>query len=188
MAIGAGVMGLAKKVSWLVDGISVLTGILSALLMGAIAFIVCFEVIMRFVFRNPTGWTIEFVPYLILWGGFIGGSITLKENRHIRVDLLIRILSPISQTIMEAITGAIGILFCSVLFWEGVKMVIQTKAMGTQSSGSLAIPIFIPQLCIPIGAALIWIQFVKRFCQDVYGLKSGEIRSEKIESKGGEPL
>jgi C4-dicarboxylate transporter, DctQ subunit len=172
-------MGLARKISWLVDEISVLTGILSALLMGAIAFIVCFEVIMRFVFRNPTGWTIEFIPYLILWGGFIGGSITLKENRHIRVDLLIRTLSPKSQTIMEAITGAIGILFCSVLFWEGVKMVVQTREMGTQSSGTLAIPIFVPQLCIPIGAALILIQFVKRFCQDVCCLKGGNLELRK---------
>jgi C4-dicarboxylate transporter, DctQ subunit len=180
-------MGL-RKVSQFIDAISTVTGIFSAFLMGAIAFVVSFEVVMRYVFRNPTGWTIEFVPFMILWAGFIGGAITLKENRHIRVDLLIRHLSPKSQTIMGVITGAIGLLFCSVLFIEGVKMVIQTKEMGTQASGTLEIPIFIPQLCIPVGALLLFLQFLKRLYLDIYSLKTGEIRSEGIKSEEGQPL
>lgn len=176
-------MGLARKVSDFIDAISRLTGILSAFLMGAIAFIVSYEVVMRYVFRSPTGWTIEFVPFLILWGGFIGASLTLKEDRHIRVDLLMRHLSPKSRTIMHAITGGIGLIFCSVLFVEGVKMVMQTKELGTVTSGTFEIPIFIPQLCIPVGAVLLFLQFMKRLGLDIGSLRSGKIRSEE-----GQPL
>lgn len=181
-------MGVAKRVSDFIDRISTLTGIFSAFLMGAIAFIVSYEVLMRFVFRHPTGWTIEFVPFLILWGGFIGASLTLKEDRHIRVDLLIRHLSPKSQTIMHVITGVIGLVFCSVLFAEGVKMVIQTKDLGTQTPGTLEIPVFIPQLCIPIGAVLLFLQFLKRFGLDIDSLRSGKIGREEIKSEEGQPL
>ena len=132
-------MNFLSKVSWCIDGISKLTGIFSAIFMGAIAFIVTYEVAMRYVFKDPTGWTIEFVPFLILWGGFIGASITLKEDRHIRVDLLIRHLSPRGEKIMHIITGGIGLLFCVVLFVEGVKMAMQTKELGTITSGSLVL-------------------------------------------------
>jgi len=177
-------MGWVRKISSSIDVISKLTGILSAFLMGAIAFVVSYEVLMRYVFRAPTGWTIEFVPFLILWGGFIGASLTLKEDRHIRVDLLIRHLSPKARSIMHVITGGIGLLFCSVLFVEGLKMSMQTKELGTVTSGTLVIPIFIPQLCIPVGAALLFLQFLKRFGQDIDSLRRGGIKNEEE----GQPL
>jgi len=180
-------MSLAKKATQFVDMISTITGIFAAFLMGCMAFIVTYEVIMRYVFNSPTGWTIEFVPFMILWGGFVGAALTLKRDRHIRVDILIRYLSPKSQTIMSVFTTTIGIVFCSALFVEGINMVIQTKELGTRTSGTFELPIFIPQLCVPVGAALLVLQFLMLFCQAIYSLASGKINAE-IKTEGGQPL
>jgi C4-dicarboxylate transporter DctQ subunit len=180
-------MGLAKKASQFVAVISTMTGIFSAFLMGIMAIIVSYEVIMRYVFNSPTGWTIEFVPFMILWGGFVGAALTLKQDRHIRVDLLIRYLSPKYQTIMSIVTTAMGVVFSSVLFVEGVKMVIQTKELGTRTSGTFELPIFIPQLCVPVGALLLLLQFLMLFCQAISSLASGKIDAE-IKTEGGQPL
>jgi len=180
-------MGIAKKASQFVGAISTATGIFSAVLMGMMAFIVVYEVVMRYIFRHPTGWTIEFVPFMILWGGFVGAALTLKQDRHIRVDLLIRYLSPKAQTIMHVVTGTIGIAFCSVLFVEGLKMVIQTKELGTRTSGTFELPIFIPQLCVPIGAALLFLQFLVLICHAVYSLATGKVDAE-MKTEGGHPL
>jgi C4-dicarboxylate transporter DctQ subunit len=164
-------MHLIKKVSVGIDAISKLTGIFSAVFMGLIAFVASYEVLMRYVFRNPTGWTIEFVPFLILWGTFLGGALTLKEDKHIRVDLLTRHLPAKFQKILQVITGGIGVIFCSALFVKGIEMVMHTKEMGTFTPGTLRIPVYIPQLCIPIGAALLFLQFLKRFSVDIASLK-----------------
>jgi len=180
-------MGFAKRASQFVGAISTATGIFSAFLMGMMAFIVVYEVVMRYVFRHPTGWTIEFVPFMLLWGGFVGAALTLKQDRHIRVDLLIRYLSPKSQIIMNVVTGTIGIVFCSVLFVEGLKMVIQTKELGTRTSGTFELPIFIPQLCVPIGAALLLLQFLVLISHSVSSLASGKIAAE-MKTEGGQHL
>ena len=167
-----------KKISQFLNAISRITGVVSAIIMGVIALIVTYEVIMRYVFRNPTGWTLDFVPYLILWGAFLGGAITLRENRHIKVDLLIRHLSPRKQKILEIFSGGIAIVFCIVLCVKGMEMVTQTKQLGSVDASSLNIPLFIPQLCIPIGAVLLVLEFLKRLVNDVVSLKDGKLDDE----------
>lgn len=159
-----------RKISALIDIISGLTGKLAMLFMGAITFIAFYEVVMRYVFKNPTGWTIEFVPYLILWGTFIGGSLTLKEDRHIKVDLLVTHLPPKVQLVMQVITGVIAIVFCGVLFVKGIEMVSHTKTTGTITPGT-QIPVYIPQLCIPIGAGLLVVQLIKRVGDNIACLR-----------------
>src|SRR4030042_6740134 len=124
---------------------------------------------------------------MILWGGCVCAALTLRQNRHIRVDLLIRYLSPKSQIIMSVVTGTIGIVFCSVLFVEGLKMVIQTKELGTRTSGTFELPIFIPQLCVPVGAALLLLQFLMLICHAIHSLASGKIDAE-MKTEGGQPL
>ena len=159
-------MGILRRISAGIDIISTLTGTLAMFFMGAITLIAFYEVVMRYVFENPTGWTIEFVPYLILWGTFIGGSLTLKEDRHIKVDLIVSRLPANTQLIMQVITGLVGLLFCTVLLVKGIEMVRQTKMMGTVTPGT-HLPVYIPQLCIPIGAGLLIIQFLRRLGADI---------------------
>ena len=171
-------MDLFKRISTGIDAISKLTGVFAAVLMGLIAFIASYEVLMRYVFRNPTGWTIEFVPFLILWGTFLGGALTLKEDKHIKVDLLIRHLPPKLQRTLQIITEGIGIVFCLFLLVKGIEMVSHTKSIGTFTPGTLRIPVYIPQLCIPIGAALLFLQFLKRFCEDIVSMGKRDINTD----------
>ena len=170
-------MTFLKRVSSWIEAISSVTGRLAAILMAAIACIAFYEVVMRFLFRNPTGWTIEFVPWLMIWGGFIGGALALKEERHIRVDLLVRHLSLKAQRVLKVITGGIGLLFCSVLLVEGIKMVMQTKNLGTITPG-IGIKVYIPQMCVPIGAGLLFIQFLRCLSEDIASLRSGDMKDE----------
>ncbi len=171
-------MGVIRKFSACIDGLSHLTGVAAAILMGLIAFIASYEVLMRYVFRNPTGWTIEFVPFLILWGTFLGGALTLKEDKHIKVDLLVRHLPPKLQRTLQIITEGIGVIFCLFLLVKGIEMVSHTRSIGTLTPGTLRIPVYIPQLCIPIGAALLFLQFLKRFCEDMVSVGKRDVNTD----------
>lgn len=164
-----------KEILKFLDGMSKILRIVTAIIMGIIGFIVSYEVIMRYVFNNPTGWTLAFVPYLILWGTFLGGAVTLREERHIRVDLVTRHLSQRNEKYLYLFTESIAMVFCIVLFVKGIEMVAQTKQLGIVDASSLRIPLFVPQLCIPIGALLLLIEFIRRMVMRVVSLKDCKV-------------
>jgi C4-dicarboxylate transporter DctQ subunit len=171
-------MDCLKEISKYYNVINRILNGISAFIMLIIGFIVTYEVIMRFVFKHPTGWTLDFVPYLVLWGTFLSAAITLRKERHIKVDLLTRRLSPRKQKILEIFTESIAIVFCGILCVKGIEMVIQTKQLGIFDASSLRIPLFIPQICVPIGALLLLIEFAVRMVRNVVSLKIGKVNEE----------
>ena len=64
---------------------------LAAMAGGLILFaclIVSYEVFMRYFLNSPTSWTLEISEYCLLWITFLGTAWLLREDGHVKVDLL----------------------------------------------------------------------------------------------------
>lgn len=75
-----------KKLKWLVLHIEeIISGVAIAVMMCAI-FI---NVIMRYVFRNPTAWADELAVICLAYVTFVGGAAAYKKNLHFGIDILL---------------------------------------------------------------------------------------------------
>jgi C4-dicarboxylate transporter DctM subunit len=158
----------------LVDGIFSLCGSLGSAMFVGVGFIVVFEIMMRFIFRSPTTWTGEISGTLTIVAAFLLFSYTLREKGHTKVDFITVHLSKRSVLILEIFTSLLGIIYCGVLVGYGIKMLRSSYIMG-ELSQILQIPLWIPQMSVPLGGALMVIQLV-RFLKDdlLFKLRSSE--------------
>jgi C4-dicarboxylate transporter DctM subunit len=141
-------------------------GRLGCLMFLCVALIITFEVIMRFVFRKPTMWVTEISSLLSIAGSFLLFAYTLQEKGHTRVDFIIAMLSKKSVFFLELFTALLGLIYCSVLTWYGVKMV-QSSILMEEVTQTLQIPLWIPQIFVPIGGGLMVLQLLKFLKEDL---------------------
>lgn len=142
-------------------------GRLGCIMFLSVAVIITFEVIMRFIFRSPTMWVTEISSLLCIVGSFLLFAYTLQEKGHTRVDFITAMLPGKSVFFLELFTSVLGLLYCGVLTWYGVKMV-QSSIIMEEVTQTLQIPLWIPQIFVPIGGGLMFVQLLKFLKNDLF--------------------
>jgi len=129
---------------------------LGILLMGLMLF---YEVVCRYFFRSPTIWAQEMSIYLFMWTMLAGGAYTLQQGKHVRIDLLVEHFSVRTQHFLEMVTSVAGLVFCAVITWQAYEMIVASIGYGKVSATLLRVPMWIPQLALLLGFALLTLQF-----------------------------
>lgn len=77
-----------KKIVQVINSISEFTGQVVKFLVIALIIVLCYEVISRHVFNNPTIWVLETSKMLMGTFGACGWAYTYLYDGHVRVDVL----------------------------------------------------------------------------------------------------
>jgi TRAP-type C4-dicarboxylate transport system permease small subunit len=86
---------------------SVLAGLL-----GVMFFAFMVQIVFRYFFNYPTGWTTELTVITWLWMVLWGAAFVVKESEEIRIDLLTSMVGARGRRVMALVTGvAIVILY-----------------------------------------------------------------------------
>lgn len=155
----------------IIDKITNFFGFLAGVLLFLTAAATFIEVVMRGVFNSPTEWAIEMSVYFVLVAGFFGMPITYMAGKHINVDLFLLHRTAKTKCILELGTSIIGVLFCTIFFVEALNMSLTSLELNNISPSTLRVPIWIPQMALPIGMGLLTLQFIKTILQDAFKLK-----------------
>lgn len=118
------------------------------------------QVVLRNVFDFGLLWADTFLRQLVLWVGFLGASLAVREKRHIAIDFIPnflpeRWLKPL-QVVVDFSTGMIS-LFLLIAAWNFLQY--------EKESGSilfLDIPVWIFQTILPFSLGVIAIRFLFR--------------------------
>lgn len=144
--MGKMVIKLYEKAEELLAGLCLILGI-------GIMFI---GIVARYVFSHPLTFVDEVAPIFIVWSTFIGYSIALRTDQHIKMDILYTSLkSEKARRVLDAISYGGGILFSFFMMWYGFSSMMMQYKMNRVTQ-ILQIKIWITYLIIPfIGAVLI---------------------------------
>ena len=134
-----------------VDWLSRALGNLTSAMLLAMLLMICYDVMMRYVFNEPTSWATELSTYLLVAVSFAGLSYALMQSGHIRVELLIGSMPKARRIRFELITGWIGVLFVLVATWQAAIMVYDNYVNQIRSFSLLTTPVYLPQIPIAIG-------------------------------------
>lgn len=99
----------------LVDRISDYVGYLAASLIFVMGAILMFDAFTRNVVNMPVHWAIELTQFTLAAYYFMGGPITLKNDEHVRMDLVYSHLSPRGRARMDLATVGCLIFYLGVL-------------------------------------------------------------------------
>lgn len=126
-----------------------------------IVFIVCAQVIFRYVFNFSLSWSEEISRYVLIWIAWVSASYAVRTKSHIRVEVIKNLFSSGVQKGIELIVLFLWFLFALFLAVEGTSLVLRIQTMG-QVSPSNEIPMWIIYLAVPIGGTLMCLRVIQQ--------------------------
>jgi C4-dicarboxylate transporter DctQ subunit len=132
---------------------------ISGLFIIATTFMIFFEVISRWLFNKPTIWATELSIYAIIGSCFFGSAYAVRTYSHITVDLLINNVNDRLKTLLAYLSNALGLVFSLIFTFYGFHHAFNTFELGVTSASLLRIPMFLPELMLPVGGVLLCLAF-----------------------------
>ena len=151
---------LAKSTAFFDRLIEVLAAVAAVLCIGLMV-IVCIGVGMRYLFNQPIAGIAEISEYLLLFITFISAAWILREDGHVRIDIMLELLSPRGKIIANLITSILCALACVILVWFGTKITAEHFTANLRLTTYLMPPSYIILAVIPFAYALLFIQFLR---------------------------
>ncbi len=136
---------------------------LAAITLLASMALICYSVVMRYLLNQPVPWVDELVGYLLVACVMFAAADALRRGEHIAVDIVTERLSPRGKR-WTALLGLTAVAASALLLAvEGWDMITFSRMVGLMSNGYLAVPIWIPQSPIPLGAVLLLLSAIAAF-------------------------
>lgn len=123
------------------------------------------DIASRQFFASAQGWAIEISEYCLLYLAFFGAAWLLREDGHVKVEVVVEVLGPRKQALLGVMTSVVGVLVTGVLAYFATTTTVMEYMAGTKMYESPLKPPLYPLLIpIPVGAASLCIQFMRRTC------------------------
>ena len=119
--------------------------------MTMLVLLVFAQVLVRYLTDHPLAWTEEAARYVFIWLCLLGAAVAARRGQHFAVDFVQRSLPARGFQVASAATKIVEAAFFIVLSVAGIQVL---RVVHLQESPSLDIPMSIPYLAIPFGAAL----------------------------------
>ena len=136
-------------------------------ILGAAALLICvWQIVGRYISADlALTWGEELSVYVIIWAGLLTASQLVRDDGHVRADIILRMLKPEHQRWVEVVNCLLAIIFCGGLTWFGWQCTVDAYEIDERSMTSLAFPMWIYYASLPTAAGLMTLRYVIRFYQ-----------------------
>ncbi|WP_318361590.1 TRAP transporter small permease [uncultured Agathobaculum sp.] len=138
-------------------------------IMGYMVLAVCWQVITRFVLKNPSTVTEEILRYLLVWTTMVGGAYAYGRRKHLSINMLAKKLPPRAQKLLDIFVQAIVIAFCVVVMIVGDLRLVETTF--NQISSALHLPMPYVYASILVGGVLIIFYAIIFILEDIKAMR-----------------
>ncbi len=150
----------------------------AALCMVALLVMVMLGIVGRAAGFHLPG-TDSYAGYLMAGAGFLALAHTLKRGEHIRVTLLLSALQPAARRAMELWALAAASALAGLLAFYSARLVWQSRAFNDISTGNDATPLWLPQLGMAVGTAVLLVALLDELVLEWRGLRTPPTNSEQ---------
>lgn len=134
---------------------------LSAVLIVFIFVSVIIEVFARGLTNTSISWVAEISGYLLAGVLYLGLGYLYRRNWHVRMSLLLDILSPKYSRLLYWLTDFIVGVFAIVQFWEIFNLALESYQFNWRSSTILEVPLYLPQFLMAAGAFVFLLEVIR---------------------------
>lgn len=128
----------------------------SMAVMVLLALPITYEATARAV-GQPTIWVFEITLYALIVAGFLANPASMRSGAHFRVTILFN-LFPHLRPYLNIFSLLMTLVFSLMLIGAGVYLVWYSYSNAILSATLLEVPLWIPQLAIPLGGLGLFFQ------------------------------
>ncbi len=153
------------------EGFSNKVGLVAMYLIFVMIIVLFYSSVSK-TFFSPSYWTLEMSQFLMMAYFVLGGSYSLKENAHVRMDLFYERLSPKNRHLMDASVMICLVFYLFVLLLGGIDSTIYALKYSERSYSSWQ-PYMAPiKILLNIGILLTLLQAIAIWFKDILYLKN----------------
>jgi len=146
-----------KIIQWMLDKMKIIG---AACLVG-MTFVTCADVVGR-ALGHPIFGSVEIVGFMATLAVVMAMPYTHQVQGHIGVEILVRLFSEKTQTIIDICTGIVSLILFSVISW---RMAVYAHTM--QESGEVSMNLELPEHAIITVTAFCLVVFTLIILEDV---------------------
>ena len=154
--MGSVIMKVGKVIHWISGFFFMLGWVVVAFMLVT----TCYDVTMRYVFAKPTSWAVELNSIMLVYVGFLCAAELVRKGHHIDMDVVFIRLPAKAQKLIHLFISIVVMIFCAILAWLGGKATYTTFKYAMFTSGALHMPLWIVYIAIPLGSALIGLEYI----------------------------
>ena len=154
-----------------IDALTENIGKLFSFLIIIIMLLQIYEVIMRYIFGAPSIWSWELC--MLLYGAhfMLGGAWVMKQNKHVRTDVLLQKFSKKKQALLEVILfGTVFFTFVAVMVFKQGDNALYSLRMGERTFTAWAPPFYPLKIIIAVSFFLLALQGLARWVRQLHFL------------------
>jgi TRAP-type C4-dicarboxylate transport system permease small subunit len=164
MALQSGaarIVALAEKTGLMIEKIC---GALCVFCFAAMTLVAILGVFFRYVMQSPFMWTEEVARYLLVWLGFTAINIALRQDRHIKVEVLQKLVPPLVGKVVSYLVDALIAFFFIILLQQGYLLAVNNIMMASTFQLSMSWIL----VAVPVAAALTLLQLFLRVIKKIF--------------------
>jgi C4-dicarboxylate transporter DctQ subunit len=124
-------------------GLAAAEKIITVALFFALVASIAINIVARNIFQASFQYLLEIGPALVLWLALIGSTLAMRENRHIKIELLLRFCPPRLKAIAGRLCGVFGMVIMALLGYGSLEFVTNEVAIfGTRGWLAVVFPLF----------------------------------------------
>ncbi len=160
------------------DRLYLVSGAISAGFLVLICALVTIQVILNLI-TKLSGATIalsipsyaEFAGFFLAAASFLALAYTLTRGGHIRVTLMVQFLPKKIQLVTEIFAMALCTFVAAYATWFMGLLTLESLEFGDMSPGIIAIELWIPQVSLTVGLAILAIALADLTCRTIAARK-----------------
>ena len=149
---------MLKTYSKFLDGVEWVARKIIGLLMFAMVAIMCYQVVLRYVFHSSNIWSEEITRYMFVYVTMLGSFVAARKNTHLKVDFFVGLLKGKAYKWFTMITSLGITAFLVYLITLSYKLSMDT--IRSRSPG-LKLAMGYVYLAVPIGASLMLLGMIE---------------------------
>jgi TRAP-type C4-dicarboxylate transport system permease small subunit len=122
--------------------------------------VICQMVFVRAALGQSSIWQTEFVTFALIASAFIGAPYILLTRGHVAVDVLPLMAAQPTRRWLHLLGSGIALAFCAVFLYAAVPWWWEAYHSGQTTSSIWRARLWIPYAAVPLGLALLCLQFV----------------------------
>lgn len=129
------------------------------------------QIFSRWILKNPSTFTDEFLRYVLIWASMLGSAYCFYKDEHLALDLVRdRVKGGVRVALLVFIEAAILFFVCYVFIFGGMKLAMN----ATNQSSVMRISFKLLYSCLPISGIFIVIARIVKYIQLFINRKGGE--------------
>lgn len=138
-----------------------LLSVFAIVLLFFIMLSVTLEVVMRVFLKHGLIWVLEFNRYALVYITFLTFAWLLKNDGHVKMDIVYQKLKPKAQAMLDIITSIIGAVSFFLITWYGTSITWKYFQLNATMDTMVAPPAWLFYGIVPLGTLLVSIQFAR---------------------------